>query len=84
MISQKEAIEDLNVCMRYFGGNGKTKEEIIENLKNINKQLDLSGNKNTPNVLIISGANGSGKTTTIGKISYLLNLKNFVLILILN
>ena len=49
------------------------KEEIIENLKNINKQLDLSGNKNTPNVLIISGANGSGKTTTIGKISYLLN-----------
>jgi len=49
------------------------KEEIIENLKNINKQLDLSGNKNNPNVLIISGANGSGKTTTIGKISYLLN-----------
>ena len=49
------------------------KEEIIENLKHINKQLDLSGNKNTPNVLIISGANGSGKTTTIGKISYLLN-----------
>jgi fused signal recognition particle receptor len=49
------------------------KEEIIENLKNINKQLDLSGNKNIPNVLIISGANGSGKTTTIGKISYLLN-----------
>jgi fused signal recognition particle receptor len=49
------------------------KEEIIENLKHINKQLDLSRNKNTPNVLIISGANGSGKTTTIGKISYLLN-----------
>jgi|694.fasta_scaffold117474_3 fused signal recognition particle receptor len=49
------------------------KEEIIENLKNINKQLDLKGNKNIPNVLIISGANGSGKTTTIGKISYLLN-----------
>ena len=49
------------------------KEEIIENLKHINKQLDLSRNKNIPNVLIISGANGSGKTTTIGKISYLLN-----------
>ena len=40
----------------------------------------FSQNKSSPNVLMFVGINGSGKTTTIGKLIYKLNDKNKILV----
>ena len=45
------------------------KEEIVETLKNCEGCLNLSSN---PSVILVVGVNGTGKTTTVGKLALLL------------
>ncbi len=50
------------------------KTEILKILAKSTAKLDLSDSQKKPKTLIFNGVNGSGKTTTIGKIAF--NLKN--------
>ena len=49
------------------------KDELLELLGDTNKELDLSSN---PSVILLVGLQGTGKTTTIGKLGNLLRKKN--------
>ena len=49
------------------------KDELLNLLGDTNKDLDLSGN---PTVILLVGLQGSGKTTTVGKLGNLLRKKN--------
>lgn len=49
------------------------KDELLNLLGDTNKDLDLSGN---PSVILLVGLQGSGKTTTVGKLGNLLRKKN--------
>ena len=48
---------------------------IVEILKPLEKNLE-SLNKNKPNVILVAGVNGVGKTTTIGKLGKILGKNN--------
>ncbi|MFC1553905.1 signal recognition particle-docking protein FtsY [candidate division KSB1 bacterium] len=45
------------------------KREIISQYKEIDTDADKSEISNTPNVILVVGVNGSGKTTSIGKLA---------------
>ena len=49
------------------------KDELLELLGDTNKELDLSSN---PSVILLVGLQGTGKTTTVGKLGNLLRKKN--------
>ena len=46
------------------------KQEILKILAKSNKKLNLSSSDKKPKVIIFNGVNGSGKTTTIGKVAF--------------
>ena len=46
------------------------KQEILKILAKSTTKLDLGGSEKKPKTLIFNGVNGSGKTTTIGKIAF--------------
>ncbi len=50
------------------------KQQILKILAKSSKKLDLNESNKKPKTLIFNGVNGSGKTTTIGKIAF--NLTN--------
>jgi fused signal recognition particle receptor len=54
--------------------------ELSQTLKNTEKKLDFEQKK--PMVILFAGVNGSGKTTTIGKIAYQLSLINKKIMLV--
>lgn len=49
------------------------KDELLELLGDVNSSIDLSSN---PSIIMLVGLQGSGKTTTIGKLGNLLRKKN--------
>ena len=68
-----------NIRDDYTSGKFKTRENIISVTKNEVKKLlekdsrELNLNRKELTVIMLVGVNGSGKTTTAGKLAYLLN-----------
>jgi fused signal recognition particle receptor len=73
-----ELVERLRTRMRVEGGESATPRDVLrEELVTLvdptmDRRLSVTGAQGQPGVVLVVGVNGSGKTTTVGKISRIL------------
>ncbi|CAL7962971.1 Signal recognition particle receptor FtsY [Alphaproteobacteria bacterium] len=58
------------------------REQIATALQAVAKPLVIRCNEHQPYVILVCGINGSGKTTTIGKLAYMLQQKKYSVMLV--
>ncbi|MGY2704251.1 signal recognition particle-docking protein FtsY [Nocardioides sp. HB32] len=73
----QELVEHLRTRLRVAGGPVDARTVLREELLNLvgpdmDRRLQVSGADGNPGVVLVVGVNGSGKTTTVGKISRIL------------
>ena len=74
----QELVEKLRTRLRVEGGGSASPREVLrEELVSLvdpamDRRLGISGDDGKPGVVLIVGVNGSGKTTTVGKIGRIL------------
>jgi len=73
----QELVEHLRTRLRVEGGPVDARTVLREELLNLvgpdlDRRLQVSGADGKPGVVLVVGVNGSGKTTTVGKISRIL------------
>ncbi|TWG98369.1 fused signal recognition particle receptor [Nocardioides sp. J9] len=74
----QELVEKLRTRLRVEGGQAPDvrtvlREELIELVDpSLDRSLNVSGEGETPGVVLVVGVNGTGKTTTVGKIARIL------------
>lgn len=73
----QELVEHLRTRLRVEGASEDVRSVLREELLNLvgpdlDRRLQVSGEGGRPGVVLVVGVNGSGKTTTVGKISRIL------------
>jgi fused signal recognition particle receptor len=73
----QELVERLRTRLRVEGGGEDVKTVLREELMTLvdagmDRRLQVSGSDGKPGVVLVVGVNGSGKTTTVGKLSRIL------------
>jgi fused signal recognition particle receptor len=73
----QELVERLRTRLRVEGGGEDVRTVLREELMTLvdagmDRRLQVSGSDGKPGVVLVVGVNGSGKTTTVGKISRIL------------
>ena len=73
----QELVEKLRTRLRVEGADGDPRGVLREELlalvnPDLDRRLQVSGSDGKPGVVLVVGVNGSGKTTTVGKIARIL------------
>jgi fused signal recognition particle receptor len=74
----QELVERLRTRLRVAGGGAETaravlREELVDVIDGgMDRRLQVSGDDGKPGVVLVVGVNGTGKTTTVGKIARIL------------
>ncbi|MGH3413388.1 MAG: signal recognition particle-docking protein FtsY [Marmoricola sp.] len=73
----QELVEQLRTRLRVEGGTAQPREVLREELlrlvgPDMDRRLAVSGEAGNPGVVLVVGVNGTGKTTTVGKLGRLL------------
>ncbi len=73
----QELVERLRTRLRVEGGGEDVRTVLREELMTLvdagmDRRLQVSGSEGKPGVVLVVGVNGSGKTTTVGKLSRIL------------